>query len=178
MLDILFAVILVLAIIKGYQRGLIVGLFSFLSVIIGLAAAMKLSAVMSVYLGENTNISDRWLPIISFALIFLLVVLLIRLGANILQRTVEISMLGWINRLGGILLYTALFMVVFSVLIFYADEMNLISDSAKESSIAYSIIQPWGPACINLLGSVVPIFRDMFLELQEFFDGIVPASEG
>ena len=43
-LDLLLIVILIVAIIKGYQRGLIVGIFSFIAVIIGLAAAIKLSA--------------------------------------------------------------------------------------------------------------------------------------
>jgi membrane protein required for colicin V production len=40
-LDIVFALICILAIFKGYQRGLIIGLFSLVAVIIGLAAAMK-----------------------------------------------------------------------------------------------------------------------------------------
>jgi membrane protein required for colicin V production len=44
-LDLVFAVLIILAIIKGYQRGLIVGIFSLIAIIIGLAAAIKLSAV-------------------------------------------------------------------------------------------------------------------------------------
>ena len=51
-IDLIFAVVIVLAIFKGYQRGLIVGLFSLVAVIIGLAAAMKLSAVVAKYIGE------------------------------------------------------------------------------------------------------------------------------
>jgi membrane protein required for colicin V production len=172
LLDIVFAVILVLAIIKGYQRGLIVGVFSFIAVIIGLAAAMKLSAVAARYLEGNTGISPQWLPIISFALVFLLVVLIIRLCANLIQRTVEFAMLGWVNRLGGILLYAVIFITVFSVLVFYADEMNLLTESAKENSLSYTFIQPWGPGAINTLGAIVPLFRDMFQDLQLFFAGM------
>ncbi len=172
MLDIIFVVILVLAVIKGFQRGLIVGLFSFVSVIIGLAAAMKLSAVAAAYLGDNINVSGEWLPVISFAVVFLVVVLLVRWGANIIQRTVEISMLGWVNRLGGILLYTALFITVFSVAVFYADQVHLLSDSAKEKSVSYAFIEPWGPKSINAIAYVVPVFRDMFTDLQDFFGGV------
>lgn len=172
MLDILFAIILILAIIKGYQRGLIVGVFSFVAVIIGLAAAMKLSTVASRYLEGNTNISPQWLPILSFALVFLLVVLLIRICANLIQRTVEVAMLGWVNRLGGILLYAVIFITVFSVLVFYAEQMHLLTESAREESLVYSFIQPWGPGAINALGAILPLFRDMFLDLQLFFAGM------
>ena len=93
-LDIIFAVIVVLAIIKGIQRGLIVGLFSFLAIIIGLAAAIKLSTVVAVHIGKAIKISDAWLPIVSFAIVFIVVILLVRLGANLIQKTVEIAMLG------------------------------------------------------------------------------------
>jgi len=172
MLDIIFVVLLVLGAIKGYQRGLIVGVFSFVSIIIGLAAAMKLSAAAASYLGENVNVSGEWMPIISFAVVFLIVVLLVRWGANVIQRTVEISMLGWVNRLGGIILYVALFITVFSVLVFYADQVNLITESSKEKSLTYAVVQPWGPHAINAFGAIVPAFKNMFTDLQGFFGGI------
>src|ERR1700741_5182160 len=102
LIDIIFVILLILAVIKGYRRGLIVGIFSFLAIIIGLAAAIKLSTVVAKYIGQAIKVSDTWLPIISFAAVFIIVVLLIRMGANLIQKTVEISLLGWVNRLGGI----------------------------------------------------------------------------
>jgi membrane protein required for colicin V production len=172
MLDIIFVVLLVLGAIKGYQRGLIVGVFSFVSIIIGLAAAMKLSAVAATYLGDNVNVSGEWMPVISFAIVFIIVVLLVRWGANVIQRTVEISMLGWVNRLGGVILYVALFVTVFSVLLFYADQVHLINESAKEKSLTYHVVQPWGPHAINAFGSILPVFKNMFTDLQGFFGTI------
>ena len=72
LIDLIFAVILVLAILKGYQRGLVIGLFSLVAVIIGLAAAMKLSTVVAGYIGKAVKVSEEWLPIISFAVVFLI----------------------------------------------------------------------------------------------------------
>ncbi|MGZ8516355.1 MAG: CvpA family protein, partial [Chitinophagaceae bacterium] len=125
-LDLILIIILILAVIKGYQRGLIVGVFSFVAVIIGLAAAMKLSTVVAGYLGDTIKVSDGWLPVVSFVIVFILVVLLIRLGANMIQKTVEISTLGWLNRLGGILLYVAIYAMVYSVVLFYAEQLKLV----------------------------------------------------
>ena len=171
-LDLALIIILILAVIKGYQRGLIVGVFSFVAIIIGLAAAMKLSTVVSGYIGETVKVSDEWLPVISFAVVFILVVLLIRLGANMIQKTVEISMLGWVNRLGGVLFYIAIYGIVYSVILFYAEQLKLLQPDTIEKSATYSYIQPLGPKVINGFASVVPVFKGMFTELQSFFDEV------
>jgi len=168
-LDIIVAVILVLAIIKGYRQGLIAGLFSFVAIIVGLAAAIKLSAVVAVHIGKATKISEQWLPIISFAVVFLIVILLVRLGAKAIQRTVELAMLGWVNRLGGIIFYVAIYITVISILLFYAGQIKIIKPETTEKSVTYSLIQPIGPKAINIVGSIVPGFKNMFGELEEFF---------
>ena len=85
-IDIIVAIILILAIIKGYRQGLIVALFSFIAFIIGLAAALKLSVVAADYIGKAVKVSDKWLQIISFAVVFLIVVLLVRLGAKFIEK--------------------------------------------------------------------------------------------
>jgi membrane protein required for colicin V production len=171
-LDLVFAVVLILAILKGYQRGLIVGLFSLIAVIIGLAAAIKLSAVVAGYIGKAVKVSEEWLPLISFAVVFLVVILLIRLGAKAIESAIEVALLGWVNKLGGIILYVAIYTIVFSVLIFYAEQMKLIQPETIDKSLTYSFVQSWGPKAINAFGSVIPIFKDMFGELEHFFDGV------
>ena len=171
-LDIIIAVILILAIIKGYRQGLIVALFSVLAFIVGLAAAIKLSVVVAGYIGNAVKISDKWLPIISFAVVFLIVVLLVRLGAKFLQKSVELAMLGWLNTIGGILLYACLYILIFSILIFYADQLGFIKPETKSGSVTYEFIQPWGPKLMEGLGKIIPVFKGMFNDLEDFFDGV------
>ncbi len=171
-LDIILAILLVLALVKGYQRGLIVGVFSLVAVIIGLAAAMKLSTAVAGYLGKSVKISEQWLPVISFAVVFLVVILLIRLGANAIERTVEMATLGWLNKLGGMLLYAAIYILVYSVLLFYAGQMQLIKKETIDHSVTYSFVQPWGPKAINSFGSIIPVFKNMFAELEAFFGNV------
>lgn len=171
-IDLIFAIVLVLAVIKGYQRGLIVGLFSLVAVIIGLAAALKLSAVVAGYIGKTVKVSEEWLPLISFAVVFIIVILLIRLGAKAIESAVEVVFLGWVNRLGGIILYVVIYTIVFSVLLFYAEQMKWIEQDTINKSLTYSYIQPWGPKAINGFGSLIPVFKDMFGDLEQFFDGV------
>ena len=169
LLDLIAAVLLVLAVLKGYQRGLIVGLFSFVAIVVGLAAAMKLSVVVAAWLGKSVRVSQEWLPLLAFALVFIGVVILVRLAALALQKVAETAMLGWANRLGGVVFYVLLYGLVFSVVIFYLEQMQVLQKTTTAQSLTYPVLQPWGPRVINGLGAILPFFRDMFTELQEFF---------
>lgn len=173
-IDLIFAVILVIAIFKGLRRGFIIAIFSLVAFIIGLAAAMKLSAYVAQQLDDSTNISSRWLPFLSFLLVFLLVVFLVHLVAKMIEKSVEFAMLGWLNRLLGVALYIMLYTTIFSILLFYAIQMNIFKPDTIAASRTYNFIEPWGPYAINGLGSLIPWFRDMFEQLKEFFGSLPP----
>jgi membrane protein required for colicin V production len=172
LLDIIFAVLLVLAVLKGYHQGLLIGVFSLISVIIGLAAAIKLSAVVASWIGNAVKVSDEWLPLLSFIVVFITMVLLIRLGAKAIERTFEVAMLGWVNKLGGVLFFTAIYILVYSILLFYAEQMRLLQPATIEKSVTYPYIKPWGPKVIDQFGAVIPLFKDMFKDLEDFFGHI------
>lgn len=172
LLDIIFAIIVILAVLQGYRNGLIAGLFSLVAIIIGLAAAMKLSTVLTDMLGKSTGISQEWLPLISFVIIFLVVLLLVRWVAKLIEKSVEIAMLGWVNKLGGVVFYVAIYTIVFSVVLFYLERMKVIQPETIQKSITYSFVQPWGPKAINGFGAIIPVFKDLFGELEKFFEKI------
>jgi membrane protein required for colicin V production len=172
LIDIIALVLLLLSIYKGFRKGLIIAVFSFVAFIVGLAAALKLSAVVAAYIGDNTNISQRWLPVLAFFVVFLIVVLLIRLGAKMLEGAVQLAMLGWLNRLGGIFFYILIYFFIFSILLFYANQLHLIKPETTEASLVYPYIQPMAPKIMNIMGAVIPVFKDMFTQLLQFFQNV------
>ena len=137
-IDIIFLILLAFAIIKGISRGFIVALFSFLAIIIGIAAAMKLSYIVANWLQHSFNTGGQWLPFLSFLIVLIGVIILVRLVANLIQKAVNFSMLGWLNKLGGILLFILLYVSVYSVFLFYLTEMNIIKPETIEASHTYS----------------------------------------
>ncbi len=48
----------------------------------------------------------------------------------------------------------------------------LIQPEVISGSRAYPNIAPWGPKVIDNLGNIIPIFKDMFADLEDFFAGI------
>lgn len=170
MIDIIYFGVLALAVFKGFSKGAIVALFSVIALIVGLAAAMKFSAITGIWLQENFKMEARWLPFLAFALVFLAAVLLVRAGAGLIEKTVELVMLGWLNKLAGIVIYAILYTVIFSVVLFYANKMGVINEDTLQRSVSYSFIQPWGPAAINWLAEIIPWFKNMFEQLNTFFE--------
>lgn len=171
-IDIIFVLLLIIGCIRGYQKGLIVSLFSVIAFIIGLAAALKLSAVVAAKLSAGTNVSAKWLPLISFILVFLIVVILVNLAARMLQKSVEMFLLGWVNRLGGIIFFALLYGIIFSIFLFYAVHLHVIKVDTMNSSVCYPYLKPLAPVVIDKLGLVIPFFKDMFSNLEHFFDAV------
>lgn len=168
-IDIIFAILMLMAIYKGWTKGLIVAIFSFLAFFIGLAAAIKLSAIVARHLSQAIHVTGFWLPIISFVLVFLAVAFLVRLGARWVQKAIELAWMGWMNRLLGVIFYALLYVLIYSILLFYASKINLLQQNAINASKTYHFIEPWGPDAMNALGQIFHVFSNMFGDLEDFF---------
>ncbi len=171
-IDAIFILLMILAVIRGLRNGFVVAVFSFLAIIIGLAAAMKLSTAVAGWLKDSTSISAAWLPFLSFALVMVGVVFLIRLSAKLIESAMRMVMLGWLNKLSGIVLYAALYITIYSVVLFYADKLHWLKPETFHDSSSYAFVQPWGPKAIEIFASLIPWFKGMFEELSHFFEGI------
>jgi membrane protein required for colicin V production len=174
--DVIALVLVALGLFKGFSKGLIVAIFSLAAYILGVAAAVKLSAVVAVHVGTATGLTQNWLPIASFALVFIGVVLLVRLGAAFVEKTAKLVLLGWVNKLGGMLPFVLLYCTLFSVVLFYAGQIHLIEAKTLGASVVWPYIQPLGPAAINLLGKLIPTFSGLFRQLEDFFGGIAESA--
>lgn len=168
-IDVLFLIALIAAIINGLRKGLIVAVFSIIGFVIGIAAALKLSSVVANWLGQSTNIGAKWLPVFGFIAVFIVVVLLVRVGAKFLESVVEFAMMGWLNKIGGVVLFAVLYTLLFSVFLFFIEQTGFFSASASAESVMYKWIAPWGSKTMNAIGNFIPWFKNMFADLQAFF---------
>ncbi len=168
-LDLIFFMLLLTGIIKGYRKGLIIALFSIIAFIAGIATALKFSALASEKLSVQLPSLGKWLPFFSFMLVFIVVIIAINIGAKMLQKVVETLMLGWINRIGGIVFYVLIYCILFSVFLFYGTQMQLINQSYIANSQSYSRLYPLAPMIIDGIGDLIPLFKGAFAQLQDFF---------
>ncbi len=171
-LDVLYLILIVFAIIKGISRGLVVGVFSILAFIIGLAAALKLSAIVAQRLQESAGAHGPWLPVVSFFLVFIVVAVAVSWLAKLVDKAFDIALLGWVNMLGGIVLYVVIYTILFSVMLFYVENTGMVKPETLAESTTYPYIQPWGPKLMDNIGSIIPVFKSMFAQLENFFEGV------
>lgn len=172
LIDAVFAILVCWAFLKGYRQGFVMAVFSFVAFVIGIAAALKLSAVVASRLHEHTSLSGKWLPMVSFMLVFIIVVVLVQMGGRLVQQTIEMAMLGWINRIAGFVVFLLLYSIIYSIFLFYAVQMQLITAETTSTSASYPYLSLLAPRVMNGIGEVIPLFKDLFLQLEAFFEGV------
>jgi len=171
-IDLFFFIILFLAVAQGWRKGLILGLFSLICGLIGLAAAVKLSSVVATHMKTAMHLTGRWLPVLAFIIVFVLVMLLVKWLGHLLEGLIKLVLLGWLNKLAGIGLFIILYLSVYSVILFYGTKTGFISKQAIQDSHSYSLIAPIGPSIIRFISGFIPFGQDMFTALEGFFDKI------
>jgi membrane protein required for colicin V production len=108
--------------------------------------------------------------------VILVVGLVVRMVAVIIEKSLQLMMLGLLNKIAGIILYVLLYTILLSVVLFYALQMHLLKPESVAASKFYPFIQPFGPKAINAFGIVIPFFKDMFEELKTFFEKVATKS--
>jgi membrane protein required for colicin V production len=174
MIDTLLVLLIAIALIRGFFKGLIVAVFTLLAYIFGLAAAIAFSRLAAVWLEGLLHTASRWVPLIAFLLVLAGVVLLVRTVALLLEKMAEGLALGWLNRLGGMFFYVVLYVTVYSVLLYYLARMRLISADTLQHSVTYPYIVQMAPRIVGSVGLLLPWFQDIFKELDKFFDKVAP----
>ncbi len=144
--------------------------FNSISLLFGIAAAVKLSTLVAPTIASYIEVGARFLPIISFLVVFVVVVLAIRLVGKILEKSLETLKIGFLNRLAGVAFYIVLYVAILSTLLFFVNKTGLLSAELIEKSVTYPFIAPFGPAILNAMGTIMPWFKNMFNDLNGFFE--------
>jgi membrane protein required for colicin V production len=171
-IDIVTVAILAYAGWQGFRKGVIMAVFSFGALFIGVAAAVKLSAVSAVWLSEALGMPSKWWPVLSFIAVLVVVSALVRNVGRLLEKTAEDVMLGPLNRMAGFVVFALLYLMLYSILLYYMDRLGLIRAEVRSASTTFGTVSAWGPAAIGMLGRIFPFLGDVFRELQEFFEGM------
>ncbi len=171
-IDIIFMISALVFAIRGYSKGIVVALFSLIAILLGTLGALKLSGTVANLLFDNGTKGGRWVPLVSYILVFILIVWLVRAGAKLLQRSFEAIALGWLNRLAGALLYIFLVSFVLSAVFWLCNRMELISEETKSASYCFKVIEPLAPAVFSSVGKILPFAQNIFHDLSAFFDNV------
>jgi membrane protein required for colicin V production len=147
--DLVFAILLLWAAYRGFTKGFIVQLATLAALLLGILGAVMFSDFTSELIIKKFEVSGQYLPILSFAVTFIVIVIAVHLLAKMLNKLIDAIALGIVNRLLGVLfsiLKTAFIVSIILVLINKADnKFNFIPDDTKENSILYKPLSNFAP---------------------------------
>ncbi|MCF6333296.1 MAG: CvpA family protein [Draconibacterium sp.] len=154
-IDIVLGVLLILSAIGGFRKGLIVELASLAALVLGIWGAVEFSYITSGFLVKNFDWKWDHLNIASFIITFVVIVILVHIVGNVVNKLVETVMLGFVNKLAGLvfgILRAALILSIILVVFDKIDEdVNILSKEAKSESQMYEPIRNLVPAIFPFL---------------------------
>ena len=165
--DILTALLLLIAFIHGYRKGLIMQLVGLTTIVLAAIFGGKLAAYILPEMNRLINLAPEVARVISFVLAFALIAVGISLVGRLLERFINVVFLSFINRLVGSVLAVGTMMVLLSVLlnvVLMLDKREaLISRETKEESFFFHRVEAVVPAIVPYLN-------------KEFWDEYVPEN--
>ncbi|MBR5384572.1 MAG: CvpA family protein [Bacteroidales bacterium] len=158
-LDIILALCFIPGIIHGISKGFLSQAAGIVSLVAGLWAAFTYKGLLFAQLKPVLNLSDTILLVISFTVILIAVVLLFSLIGKLLTHVIELVMLGWLNRIVG---------VIFSIIItaFILSILVMLFDWADTS---FHILKPGATASSTLYHFLLDLGRTVFPYLKKPF---------
>jgi len=163
-IDIFILIIVVVAAISGFSKGLIIGMASLAGLVLGIVLSLKFAGYVEIALKNMFDSHSVFMYIIAFAVCFGLVVLAVHAIAKSIEKVVEIAALGFLNRLGGAAFGILKALFLLSALIYFitlfSPDNQLISPLQKEKSRFYKPLEGFLPA-------VLPFLNEKLKELND-----------
>ena len=148
---------------SGYREGFLMEVISLVGIILGIFLGFKLMGEGMLLLEEKFNADRSTLPYISFGIIFMIVVILVRFLGSRVKNSVDKSFLGTVDQalgagLGGL---RTLFMI--SVILWIFDSLKMSpGDEWVEDSWLYPFTANLAPKSADWLGQFIPFFSEIF----------------
>ncbi len=168
-LDILAGTLFIIALLQGYRRGFIRALISFFSLFIGLVLAFQFAGWVAIQLKEHTKIASHWLPFISFLLVLVLVLIVLRWLSGLLQQTAEWLHLGWLNTILGVVLYVFIYYTVLSAIVYFLQILGVLEEAQMKGTYTYEYLHKWWPYFMEQMAYWVPSIKHTLVTFSNPF---------
>ena len=153
LIDIIILVPLLWFGFKGAKNGAIMELVQLVAIFLGIFLASRFSNLLGNFLG----LESQYAGIIYFAITFIVVVGMLFLAGFILTKIVKMIMLGWANRLLGVVFALVKTVLILSVLIFYFNKIDsqetIFPKEKRDNSLLFRPVEKVAPAVMpSLMG--------------------------
>ncbi|MFK7757178.1 MAG: CvpA family protein [Flavobacteriales bacterium] len=175
-LDILIIIPVAWAGYQGFRKGFILEVTKLLALAVGIYGAIKFSEPMRVWLSENTEWSEQWLPAIAFGLVFIILIIAVYFFGRILDGMIKAVQLGIVNRLAGLALGILKMGLILSGLLMLLQSVDkgemLLTKERKESSLLYEPALKFGSTVIPAIQDS-KLYKQVMTNFQDLKDDVI-----
>ncbi|SNS50679.1 membrane protein required for colicin V production [Ekhidna lutea] len=169
--DIILLILLGFGAVKGYMRGFIVEILSFVAFFIGLFLALELTVPVSTSIFGDTSYFEI-AAVLVFIALFVLLSLAIKAGAKALKSMVDMTIFGAVDNLVGAFAGLFKWAFILSVLFWVFESVGFdISNRYADNTIIFPYIVSIGPTVFEWLGNVLPFIRDLIDSMENLPKG-------
>ncbi len=158
LVDLIIGLLLGFGFLKGFAKGLVIELSSLVALFLGFLGAIKLSNFITEQIEGFFNLNPLVIQIISFLVVFIVIVYSISLLAKGVTKILSQASLGLFNKFLGSIFGTLKWAIISSVILFFASKINqwitIMDQELINKSFLYAPIIELGEYLFNW-GSVI-----------------------
>lgn len=153
--DIVICIPLLWGLYKGFTKGLIIETASIIALGAGVLGGMKFSDACAEKIKESFDWNSDYLPVVSFAVVFLAIVIAVFFIGKLLSKVAKSLALGGVDKILGAAIGALKHALIISIVIFMIDAIEHsypgISFDAKKESVLYTPVGKIAPLLIPSL---------------------------
>ena len=166
--DLVLVLPLLVGAYKGYQRGFILEIITFLAFVFGVLGAFKLLHWGMDLLDSTFSVNANILPFLAFLGLFIAIVILINLLGRIARKLMEVIMLGSVDNLAGGILGFLKWAFALSILLWLLTFWDMeLPGNWREESTLYPYLVAFAPGMFEILSPVFPFAESLFSDIKD-----------
>lgn len=164
-LDIILTVPLVWGVFRGFRKGLVIEVASLIAAVAGVWGAVH----FSYFISDTLNLTSPYSPLISFAITFVIIVIIVFVLAKLIEKSINLLALGFLNKLAGAFFGMLKFAFLLSILLLIIGKASinkpLVPEEDQKASLLYPHVSAVAPYIIPKLN---------FEEIKKKIESVTP----
>ncbi|TRO67483.1 CvpA family protein [Christiangramia sabulilitoris] len=150
--DIILSLVLLYGLVRGFFRGLLAELASLVGIIAGIYGAIHLSHFFGDFLSLRVDWQPQYINLISFAVTFVIIVVLVSLVGKMLTKIAAFAALGIVNKLlGGVFGLLKMAFIASVIIMFFNatnERIEIVESQTLQESILYDPVAVIAPVIL------------------------------
>jgi membrane protein required for colicin V production len=151
-IDILILIPVLWGFWRGFMKGVVMEVGTLVAFFLSVWGGMKFSDVFAGWLRNWFDSQSPYIPLISFAVIFVAILMIVFGVAKLIERVLDKGALGFFNKLAGAVFGCFKFVLILSVVFFVLDavekSVTIIPPAIKDHSLLYRPVASVAPKVI------------------------------